>query len=98
TSASLALEAARKMPTATHASGPRGKARGDEDIPPILRQLHYLSSPSLEIEAGTAGLTRARDPLKTHARWLGARRGARRPSLSSRVTAKRLNAVGGRNK
>src|SRR6202035_4868831 len=56
----------------------------------------YLSSPSRPAEAGTAGLTATRAPVSTHARWLGEKRGANRPSLISLVTAKRLNTVGGR--
>ena len=56
----------------------------------------YRSSPSLPTEAGTAGLTRTSEPLKTYARWLGARRGASRPSSISRVTANRSYEVGGR--
>jgi hypothetical protein len=39
------------------------------------------------MDAGTAGFTRAIEPLITYARWLGARRGASKPSLISRVTA-----------
>lgn len=37
-------------------------------------------------------------PVSTHARWLGANRGAREPSLISRVTAKRRNEVAGKNR
>jgi len=53
------------------------------------------SSPSRRLDAGTAGLTGTRVPLSTTARWLGAKRGASRPSLISRVTWKRLNLVAG---
>src|SRR6266849_1016275 len=56
----------------------------------------YRSSPSRPAEASTVGLTATRTPVRTHARWLGAKRGANNPSLISRVTAKRLNTVGGR--
>ena len=56
----------------------------------------YRSSPSRPVEAFTAGLTATRAPVSIHARWLGEKRGANRPSLISRVTAKRLNTVGGR--
>src|SRR6185436_16638411 len=62
-----------------------------------VAQVGYRSSPSLLIEAGTEGSTRTSLPLSTQARWLGAKRGAKSPSSSSRVTAKRLNEVGGRN-
>src|SRR6516162_11558599 len=55
------------------------------------------SSASRPVEASTVGLTATRTPDRTHARWLGAKRGANSPSLISRVTAKRLNTVGGRN-
>src|SRR5437879_11822838 len=56
------------------------------------------SSASRPAEAGTAGLTGTRVPVRIQARWLGAKRGASNPSLISRVTAKRLNAGGVRNK
>jgi hypothetical protein len=55
------------------------------------------SSASRPLEASTVGLTDTRTPVRTHARWLGAKRGAS-PSLISRVTAKRLNTVGGRKR
>jgi hypothetical protein len=48
------------------------------------------------VEASTVGLTFTSEPLNTQPRWLGEKRGASEPSLISRVTAKRLNAVGGR--
>ena len=54
------------------------------------------SSTSRPVEASTVGLTATRTPDRTHPRWLGAKRGANSPSLISRVTAKRLNTVGGR--
>src|SRR5262249_12698506 len=52
-------------------------------------------SASCVTDALTDGCTSVNGPLWTHARWLGAKRGARRPSLISRVTAKRLNCVAG---
>ena len=57
----------------------------------------HRSSPSSPAEAGTGGLTRAITPDRTHAFWLGANRGASKPSLISRVTAKRVNCVAGMN-
>src|SRR5881296_1284310 len=59
---------------------------------PVLQR----SSASRPVEAGTAGLTGTRVPVRLQARWLGAKRGASNPSLISRVTAKRSNAVAGR--
>jgi hypothetical protein len=50
------------------------------------------------VEASTTGLTGTRTPDSTQARWLGAKRGASSPPLISRVTAKRLKAVGGRQR
>src|SRR5262249_42722833 len=58
----------------------------------------YLSSASRGTEAGTEGRTNVTGPLRTYARWKGAKRGASNPSLISRVTANRLNALGGRYK
>src|SRR2546422_10191200 len=58
---------------------------------PVLQR----SSASRPVEAGTAGLTGTRVPVRIQARWLGANRGASNPSLISRVTAKRLNVVAG---
>src|SRR6266436_942543 len=60
------------------------------------RSTGYLSSASRPVEASTLGLTFTSEPLNTQPRWLGEKRGASDPSLISRVTAKRLNAVGGR--
>jgi hypothetical protein len=57
----------------------------------------YRSSESRPAEADTAGLTGTSVPVRIHAPWFGAKRGASNPSLISRVTAKRLNTVGGRN-
>jgi hypothetical protein len=54
------------------------------------------SSESSPADALTTGVTGTRTPVRTHARWLGAKRGAKSPSLISRVTAKRLKTVGGR--
>src|SRR6516225_7544822 len=62
------------------------------------RSRRQRSSASRPADASTVGLTGTSTPDSTQARWLGAKRGARRPSLISRVTAKRLNTVGGRNK
>src|SRR5438067_61575 len=59
--------------------------------------LTTVSSLSRPADANTTGATGTRTPVKTQARWLGAKRGASSPSLISRVTAKRLNAVAGRN-
>lgn len=59
---------------------------------------YYRSSASRPADAFTVGSTGTRTPDRTHARWLGAKRGANSPSLISRVTAKRLNTVGGRNR
>jgi hypothetical protein len=42
--------------------------------------------------------SRVRQPPCTQAHWLGANRGDGSPSVSSRVTAKRLNAVTGRSR
>src|SRR6202035_1333420 len=56
----------------------------------------YRSSVSRPSDAAIAGVTATRNPVRTHARWLGAKRGASKPSLISRVTAKRLNEVAGR--
>src|SRR5262249_60773756 len=58
----------------------------------------YRPSPSRPAEAATAGCTGTRAPVIIQARWLGEKGGANNPSLISRVTAKRLNTVGGRNK
>src|SRR5579859_5941507 len=55
-----------------------------------------VDQPAPGIDAGTAGLTATRLPLRTNARWLGAKRWFNRPLSSSRVTAKRSNAVAGR--
>src|SRR5262249_23031391 len=49
-------------------------------------------------DAAAGGSTFTRVPVRTYARWLGAKRGANSPSLISRVTAKRLNTVGGKEK
>src|ERR1700692_4902857 len=65
------------------ASGPFGRASLG----------YYRSSPSRPSDAGSAGVTATRNPVRTHALWLGANRGASKPSLISRVTAKRLNEV-----
>src|ERR1700693_854994 len=64
----------------------------------LLSAGRYRSSESRLSEAGTAGLTRTRKPVTTQALWLGANRGARRPSLISRVTANRLREVAGKNR
>src|SRR5690348_12524869 len=56
------------------------------------------SSESRPADAGTAGLTGTRVPVRIQARWLGAKRGASNPSLISRVTANRLKAVAGRKR
>src|SRR6516165_9756929 len=56
----------------------------------------YRLSASWGIEAGTAGCTTVNSPPSTYARWLGAKRGASRPSSISRVTAKRSKDVAGR--
>src|ERR1700731_4691039 len=56
----------------------------------------YRSSESRPADAGTEGVTATRNPVRTHALSLGAKRGASRPSLISRVTAKRLKSVGDR--
>src|SRR5215469_7542930 len=64
----------------------------------LRRSRRQRSSASRPVEASTVELPGTRTPVRTHARWLGAKRGANSPSLISRVTAKRLKAVGGRNK
>src|SRR5262249_5416252 len=64
--------------------------------PPPRHARSQRSSASRPVEASTVGLTGTRTPDSTQARWLGAKRGANRPSFISRVTAKRLKAVGGR--
>src|SRR5258708_16614826 len=56
----------------------------------------YRSSESRPAAAGTDGVTATREPDSTHALWLGEKRGASKPSLISRVTAKRLNDEAGR--
>src|SRR5688572_28785079 len=53
-------------------------------------------SASSGTDADTAGCTSVRDPLSTHARKLGSNRGAKRPSLISRVTKNRLKDLGER--
>src|SRR5262245_42907718 len=75
--------------------------RDDESTPwpvprdgPHRQSTHRLSA-SCVTEALTDGDTSVNGPLWTHARWLGAKRGERSPSLISRVTAKRLNCVAG---
>src|SRR5262245_16110482 len=56
------------------------------------------SSESRPSETGTAGTTAFIEPLRIHARWLGAKRGANSPSLISRVTANRPKLVAGRKR
>src|SRR6202008_4437329 len=56
------------------------------------------SSLSRPADAGRGGLTVMAPPVSPQARWLGANRGAREPSLISRVTAKRRNEVAGKNR
>src|SRR5258708_36230572 len=58
--------------------------------------IYYRSSESRPVAAGTDGVTATRDPVRTHALWLGEKRGASKPSFMSRVTAKRFNEVTGR--
>src|SRR5260370_39097089 len=53
----------------------------------------YRSSESRPVAAGTEGVTATREPVRTHALWLGEKRGASKPSFISRVTAKRSNEV-----
>src|SRR5712672_267907 len=65
---------------------------------PSEKRRAQRSSPSRPVEAATVGSTGTRTPDKIHARWLGAKRGAKSPSLISRVTAKRLNTVGGKKR
>ncbi len=58
----------------------------------------HRSSASRPTEAGIAGNCGTSEPCSTQPRWLGANRGANRPSLISRVTAKRLKTVAGRKR
>ena len=74
----------------------RAELRSHTDLGAAALGLHHRSSASRPAEAGTAGLTATRMPLSTQPRWLGEKRGAKRPSLSSRVTAKRSKTVGGK--
>src|ERR1700730_12014846 len=57
--------------------------------------IDYRSSESRPA-AATDGVTATREPDRTHALWLGENRGASKPSLISRVTAKRLNDAAGK--
>jgi hypothetical protein len=62
------------------------------NCPLLLRHYHHRPG----IDAVTAGFTGTRVPIRTKTRWLGANRDASLPSLISRVSAKRSNAVAGR--
>src|SRR5207248_1248768 len=64
----------------------------------LYRSEPYRSLESRPSDADTTGSTFTRKPVRIHARWLGAKRGANSPSLISRVTAKRLNAVAGKKR
>src|SRR5262249_60154435 len=77
----------------------RGLARpelaGALATPDECGQQRHRRSVSMGTEAGTDGSTTVTGPLKTEARWKGAKRGARSPALISRGRAERVNAGGG---
>src|SRR5205823_4504061 len=85
--------APRRVASQKKNARPEGESAG---LAPQLLQF-YRSSASRPAEAATEGFTTTRFPLNTQARWLGEKRGASKPSLISRVTAKRLNESGDRN-
>jgi hypothetical protein len=61
-----------------------------------LGEADYRASASRPADAFTGGSTGTRTPDKTHARWLGAKTRREQPIIDFPLTAKRLNAVGGR--
>jgi hypothetical protein len=96
------------LPTMDAAAGDR-QARTRDGMPAsrgmkwALEVAHARPAPAAQrrsascgTEAGTAGCTSVRNPLSTHARWLGSNRGASSPSLISRVTKNRLKDLGER--
>src|SRR5262245_16305933 len=88
------LAATRREPRHPRLDRPRRRRGADEAVTQPGR---HRSSPSSPSEAGTDGLTGTSIPDSNQPFWLGANRGARRPSLISRVTAKRSNWVAGMN-
>jgi len=85
---------ARTRETACRAS--RGKRSGSNVAHARPASAAHRRSASCGTEARSAGCTSTRNPLSTHARWLGSNRGASSPSLISRVTKNRLKVKGER--